>query len=76
MADQIRGEQFSTACGSRVLLNLSQSNSTIITVSENQATMQVLPEALGIKAIFSTRLLDSQNEGGGDFESLPVSRGS
>ncbi len=40
-----------TACGSRALLSLSQSRAQIIAVSQNQTTMQVPPEALGIKAI-------------------------
>ncbi len=40
-----------TACGSSALLNLSQTKARIITVSQNQTTMQVPPEALGIKAI-------------------------
>lgn len=40
-----------TACGSSALLSLSQSRAQIITVSENRTTMQVSPEALGIKAI-------------------------
>lgn len=40
-----------TACGSSALLSLSQSRAQIIAVNDNQTTMQVSPEVLGIKAI-------------------------
>jgi len=40
-----------TACGGSALLSLSQSRSQIIAVEENQTSMQVPPEPLGIKAI-------------------------
>jgi len=40
-----------TACGSSAVLSLSQSQAQIITVAENQTTMQVPPAPLGIKAI-------------------------
>jgi len=40
-----------TACGGSAVLSLSQSRSQIIAVEENQTSMQVLPEHLGIKAI-------------------------
>jgi hypothetical protein len=39
------------ACGGSALLSLSQSSAKIIAVAENQTSMQVSPEALGIKAI-------------------------
>ncbi len=40
-----------TACGGSALLSLSQSQAQIIAVEENQTSMQVPPEVLGIKAI-------------------------
>ncbi len=40
-----------TACGGSALLSLSQSRAQIIAVEENQTSMQVSPEHLGIKAI-------------------------
>jgi hypothetical protein len=40
-----------TACGGSALLSLSQSRALIIAVEENQTSMQVPPESLGIKAI-------------------------
>jgi hypothetical protein len=40
-----------TACGGSALLSLSQSSAQIIAVEENKTSMQVSPEALGIKAI-------------------------
>lgn len=40
-----------TACGGSALLNFSQSRTQIIAVEENQTSMQVFPEYLGIKAI-------------------------
>lgn len=40
-----------TACGGSALLSLSQSRCQIIAVEENQTSMQVPPEHLGIKAI-------------------------
>jgi hypothetical protein len=40
-----------SACGGSALLSLSQSRSQIIAVEENQTSMQVPPEHLGIKAI-------------------------
>lgn len=40
-----------TACGGSTVLNLSQSNVQIVTVSENHTQLEVLPEPLGIKAI-------------------------
>lgn len=40
-----------TACGGSALLSLSQSRALIIAVAENQTSMQVPPEYLGIKAI-------------------------
>ena len=40
-----------TACGGSAVLSLSQSRSQIIAVEENQTSMQVPPEHLGIKAI-------------------------
>jgi hypothetical protein len=39
-----------TACGGSALLNLSQIQVQIIAVRENQTTMQLTPETLGIKA--------------------------
>ena len=40
-----------TACGGSAVLSYSHSNTAIITVKNNTTQMQVLPEALGIKAI-------------------------
>ncbi|HAA32795.1 MAG TPA: hypothetical protein DCE56_40130 [Cyanobacteria bacterium UBA8553] len=40
-----------TACGGSAVLSLSQSQAQIIAVEENQTSMQVPPEVLGIKAI-------------------------
>ena len=40
-----------SACGGSALLSLSQLKTQIIAVEENQTSMQVPPEALGIKAI-------------------------
>lgn len=40
-----------TACGGSGLISLSQSRAKIIAVEENQTSMQVSPEHLGIKAI-------------------------
>ncbi len=40
-----------TACGGSALLSLSQSQAQIIAVGENQTSMQVPPEHLGIKVI-------------------------
>jgi hypothetical protein len=40
-----------TACGGSALLSLSQSRAQIIAVEENQTSMQVPPEYLGIKAV-------------------------
>jgi hypothetical protein len=40
-----------TACGGSALLSLSQLQTQIIAVEENQTSMQVPPEHLGIKAI-------------------------
>ena len=40
-----------TACGGSALLSLSQSKTKIIAVEENQTSMQVPPEHLGMKAI-------------------------
>ncbi|MGB7443070.1 MAG: DUF3326 domain-containing protein [Coleofasciculaceae cyanobacterium] len=40
-----------TACGGSALLSLSQSQAKIIAVEDNQTSMQVTPELLGIKAI-------------------------
>ncbi|HEY9796383.1 MAG TPA: DUF3326 domain-containing protein [Leptolyngbyaceae cyanobacterium] len=40
-----------TACGGSAVLSFSQSRSQIIAVEENQTSMQVPPEHLGIKAI-------------------------
>ncbi|NEP57994.1 MAG: DUF3326 domain-containing protein [Symploca sp. SIO2G7] len=40
-----------TACGGSALLNFSQSRAQIIAVEENQTSMQVFPEYLGIKAM-------------------------
>lgn len=40
-----------TACGGSALLSLGQSHCQIIAVEENQTSMQVSPEPLGIKAI-------------------------
>ena len=40
-----------TACGGSALLNFSQSRAQIIAVEENQTSMQVFPEDLGVKAM-------------------------
>ena len=48
-----------TACGSSAVLSLSQSQTQIITVAENQTTMQVPPEPLGIKAIAVNSYLEA-----------------
>jgi len=40
-----------TACGGSALLNFSQSRTQIIAVEENQTSMEVFPEYLGIKAM-------------------------
>ena len=40
-----------TACGGSAILNLSHSQTKIITVKENYTQLQVTPEQLGIKAI-------------------------
>ncbi|HEY9605253.1 MAG TPA: DUF3326 domain-containing protein [Allocoleopsis sp.] len=40
-----------TACGGSALLSFSQSRALIIAVEENQTSMQVPPESLGIEAI-------------------------
>ncbi|NEP12515.1 MAG: DUF3326 domain-containing protein [Symploca sp. SIO2C1] len=40
-----------SACGGSALLNFSQSGTQIIAVEENQTSMQVFPEYLGIKAM-------------------------
>ena len=40
-----------TACGGSAVLSLSQSQAQIIAVEENQTSMQVTPEFLGIEAI-------------------------
>ena len=48
-----------TACGSSAVLSLSQSQAQIITVAENQTTMQVPPEPLGIKAIAVNSYLEA-----------------
>ncbi|MGQ4650222.1 DUF3326 domain-containing protein [Lyngbya aestuarii] len=40
-----------TACGSSAMLSFSQSGASIIAVEENQTSMKVPPEFLGIKAI-------------------------
>lgn len=40
-----------SACGGSALLSLSQQKTQIIAVEENQTSMQVFPEALGMKAI-------------------------
>ncbi|MGL5924032.1 DUF3326 domain-containing protein, partial [Chroococcidiopsis sp.] len=48
-----------TACGSSAVLSLSQSQTQIITVTENQTTMQVPPAPLGIKAIAVNSYLEA-----------------
>jgi len=48
-----------TACGSSAVLSLSQSQALIITVAENQTTMQVPPAPLGIKAIAVNSYLEA-----------------
>ncbi|MDV2992291.1 MAG: hypothetical protein N4J56_001945 [Chroococcidiopsis sp. SAG 2025] len=48
-----------TACGSSAVLSLSQSQTQIITVAENQTTMQVPPAPLGIKAIAVNSYLEA-----------------
>ncbi|PSB42403.1 hypothetical protein C7B80_27580 [Cyanosarcina cf. burmensis CCALA 770] len=48
-----------TACGSSAVLSLSQSQAQIITVAENQTTMQVPPAPLGIKAIAVNSYLEA-----------------
>ncbi|HAX87951.1 MAG TPA: hypothetical protein DCY91_17215, partial [Cyanobacteria bacterium UBA11370] len=40
-----------TACGGSAILSFSQSQTQIIAVEENQTSMQVPPEPLGIKVI-------------------------
>jgi hypothetical protein len=40
-----------TACGGSALISFSQSPTKIIAVEDNQTSMQVPPESLGIKAI-------------------------
>ncbi|NET32515.1 MAG: DUF3326 domain-containing protein [Cyanothece sp. SIO1E1] len=40
-----------TACGGRAIMSLSQANVKVITVGENQTTMQVTAEQLGIQAL-------------------------
>lgn len=47
------------ACGSSALLSLSQSNTQIITVEENQTQMQVPPQALGMKTISASSYLQA-----------------
>ena len=48
-----------TACGSSAVLSLRQSQAQIITVAENQTTMQVPPAPLGIKAIAVNSYLEA-----------------
>jgi hypothetical protein len=48
-----------TACGSSAILSLTQSQTQIITVRENQTTMQVPPAPLGIKAIAVNSYLEA-----------------
>ncbi|PMB17313.1 hypothetical protein CEN47_26135, partial [Fischerella thermalis CCMEE 5319] len=40
-----------SACGSSALLNLSQSQSLIVTVQENHTLLRVPPQPLGIKSV-------------------------
>jgi hypothetical protein len=47
------------ACGGSAVLSFSQSNTKIITVSENRTRMQVPPEAVGIKAIAVNSYLEA-----------------
>lgn len=47
------------ACGSSALLSLSQSDTQIITVEENQTQMQVTPQALGMKTISASSYLEA-----------------
>jgi hypothetical protein len=47
------------ACGGSAVLSFSQSEALIITVAENQTQMQVLPEALGIKAIMVNSYIEA-----------------
>ncbi|MGB3640346.1 MAG: DUF3326 domain-containing protein [Rivularia sp. (in: cyanobacteria)] len=47
------------ACGSSALLSLSQRNTKIITVEENQTQMQAPPQPLGIKTISSSSYLEA-----------------
>ncbi|MBV6621777.1 MAG: DUF3326 domain-containing protein [Rivularia sp. (in: Bacteria)] len=46
-------------CGSSALLSLSQTNTQIITVEENQTQMQVFPQALGMKTVSATSYLEA-----------------
>ncbi|MCU0570717.1 MAG: DUF3326 domain-containing protein [Oculatellaceae cyanobacterium Prado106] len=48
-----------TACGGSAVLSLSQSNTQIIAVQENQTRLQVTPEALGIRAIAVNSYLEA-----------------
>lgn len=47
------------ACGSSALLSLSQRDTQIITVEENQTQMQVTPQALGMKTISASSYLEA-----------------
>ncbi|MCJ8283096.1 MAG: DUF3326 domain-containing protein [Rivularia sp. ALOHA_DT_140] len=47
------------ACGSSAVLSLSQNNTQIITVEENQTQMQVSSESLGIKTISVSSYLEA-----------------
>ena len=47
------------ACGSSALLSLSQSDTQIITVEENQTQMHVPPQSLGMKTISASSYLEA-----------------
>lgn len=47
------------ACGGSAVLSFSQLNTKIVTVAENRTRMQVLPEAVGVKAIAVNSYLEA-----------------